>query len=522
VSKVEDASASLPHLRDLRVDRVFLKGAGVRIEAGTTSAHAPCPGCGTRSGRVHSRYPRRLADTGIGGRQVLLVLTVRRFFCDQPGCERKTFVEQVPGLTTRHGRHTGPADHVMATVAMALGGRAGARLADRLAVPVSRTTLLRVIRRVPDPPVLTPRALGVDEFAQRRGHRYATILIDMETHRPVDVLPDRDADTLAGWLREHPGVQIVCRDRCGAYADGAARGAPDAVQVADRWHLMHNLSEAVQKVVTRHRRCLQRPSDAPAAPAPPPSSKPGRRATNTRQRHAAVHALLAKGAAINAVARQLQLDRKTVRKYARAGDAERLLGPNPSSGPGLLGPFKPYLQTRCDEGVTATGVLYEEIRARGYRGSIRTLRRFLANVRVHERVPTPPPVPSARQITGWIMRPDDTFTDEDRTGLKDACARCPELAELTDLAHGFTNLVRQREGDRLETWINNAARSPFSELRGFGTGLRSDFDAVRAGLTLPWSSGAVEGAINRVKMIKRQMYGRARLDLLRKRVLAPP
>jgi transposase len=495
------AAVLLPHLASLRLDRLFLRGNGVRIEASTIGLHAECSGCGSESGRVHSRYQRRLTDTGVGGREVLLVLTVRRFFCDRSGCAKRTFAEQVPGLTRRYGRHTGPAEHVVASVAMALGGRAGARLVGRLAVPVGRMTLLRVIRKSPDPPAGTPRVLGVDELACRRGHRYATILVDMHTHRPVDVLPDRDSETLAEWLRAHPGVQVICRDRSGAYADGAARGAPDAVQVADRWHLMHNLSEAVQKVVGRHRRCLQPPAPEPVAAGPAPSTAVGRRVTNTRQRHAAVHALLAKGLGIKAIARQLQLDRKTVRRYARAASPEQLLGPNPSSPSGRLGPFKPYLQARCAEGVTATSMLLDEIRARGYRGGERTLRRFLVQIRRGEQPPTPPPVPSAREITAWIMRPDDKLSDDDRTGLKDACARCTDLAALTDLAHGFNQLVRERGGDRLETWINHAAGCSFPEIRAFATGLRADFDAVRAGLTQHWSSGAVEGNINRVKMM---------------------
>lgn len=401
MSTLDGAAALLPHLAALSLERVWLKGVRVRIEARVRAARACCPDCGIASARVHSRYVRHLADTGIGGREVILALRVRRLFCDQSGCIRKTFAEQVPGLTSRHGRRTAPAAGVVESVAMALGGRPGARLVDRLAVPASRTTLLRIIRQVPDPPASTPTVLGVDDFAQRRGHRYATILVDMHTRRPVDVLPDREADTLADWLHRHPGVQVICRDRAGAYAEGAARGAPHAIQVADRWHLMHNLSQAVHKVVTRHRRCLQPAPAQPAQPRTAPAAREvcGRRADNTRRRHAAVHALLAQGLSIRAIMATLQISRGTVRKYARAPTPEQLLGANPSSGAGKLGPFKAYLQARHDEGVTDSHRLYAEVRDRGYRGTLRTLQRFLVQLRDTTRPPTPPPAPAGRHIT---------------------------------------------------------------------------------------------------------------------------
>lgn len=461
MSIVDLAAVLLPHLAKLQLDRVYLKGVRVRIEASTRATVAYCPDCGAVSQRVHSRYVRHLVDTGFGGREATVSLPVRRLFCDQPGCARQTFAEQVSALTTRHGRRTAPAAGVVESVAMALGGRAGARLADRLALPTSRMTLLRVIRRIPDPPAVTPRVLGVDDFAQRRGHRYATILVDMHTHRPIDVLPDREADTLADWLRRRPGVQIICRDRSGAYADGAARGAPEAIQVADRWHLMHNLSEAVHKVVTRHRRCLQQ---TPAAPAPLPvaakaRAMSGRRADNTRRRHAAVQVLRTDGLTIRAIMRRLGMSRGTVRKHARAPTAEQLLGPNPSSGPGKLGPFKPYLHTRLDDDITDSRILYAKIRDRGYRGTLRTLQRYLARTRETTRPPAPPLVPAARHLTAWIMRPDDRLTDDDRLGLKNARARCAD----------------------------QASASTFPEIRGFATGLLADLDAVTAGLTQPWS-----------------------------------
>ncbi|MFE2718958.1 ISL3 family transposase [Streptomyces mirabilis] len=500
------------------------EGGVLRIVARTpVSVPVSCPDCGAPSLRRHSGYQRRLADGAVGGRQVSIELTIRRLFCDAPECVRVTFAEQVEGLTVRYGRRTPQLKGLLSAISVALAGRAGERLVARLPVPVSRTTLLGLVMVLPDPPARTPRVLGVDEFATRKGHKYGTVLVDCETHAPIDLLPDREAATFAAWLTEHPGVEIICRDRGGAFADGARSAAPDAVQIADLWHIWHNLAEAVQRLVSKHSACLRDPGPDPESVPEvvcPPVSQAGRLAARVQQHHTAVHELLDQGLSARAVARRLDLARNTVRRYARAATWQELATGRWQNLPSTLDPYKPYLHRRWNEGHTSGAKLHAELRERGFTGSYSVVRDYLRRFR-HAPAGTPPPPrpPGVRKVTGWITRNPDRMSDGDQQKLKAILARCPELEAATGHVRSFAAMMAIRSARRLPQWIADARADEHHGLRGFADGLLTDFDAVAQGLSTEWSSGCVEGRVTDIKLLKRQMAGRAGLPLLRKRVL---
>jgi transposase len=313
-----------PAIADVAVLSVNVDIEIVRVDAQCTTAGATCPGCGSWSTQIHSSYLRFPADVPSAGRSVVLQLRVRRFRCGNAMCPRRTLVEQIPGLTRRHGQRTERLRSTLAAVGLALAGRAGARLASVLGLSVSRSTVLRLVDALPDPEAAAPRVVGVDEYATRKGRHYGTVLVDVETRRPIDLLPDRAASILAAWLAQRPSVEVVCRDRAPFFAEGAAAGAPQAIQVADRWHLWHNLSDAAERSVAQHRHCLRvlipatPESESEPAPAADQSGSPWPRghrfADRTRARHAAVHILLEAGHSRRSIQRQLGTTYRTVKQ----------------------------------------------------------------------------------------------------------------------------------------------------------------------------------------------------------------
>jgi transposase len=542
------AAMLLPHLTRLRMHRVADAGEAVVISASCRAASTCCPRCGQESSRVHGGYSRVVADGASGGRPVLIALQVRRFRCLRPECPAVTFAEQAEGVTSRYCRRSVPLTALLAGFGLELAGRASTRLALLLGIAVHPSTVLRLVKALPGPGVAgAPEVLGIDDFALRKGHVYGTVLVDIATADVVDLLPDREAATVEAWLTEHPGAKVICRDRAGAYAEGSRAGAPEATQVADRWHLRHNLAEHAGKTVARHHACLKQPApgDAvppdtaeqeaaeheqepagaavPGEPAGGPAGE-GRLAARTRERYAAIHELLQAGESLHAISRVLSLSRPTVRRFARAASIDELLA-EAMGRESKLDPFRPYICQRWNEGLTDAAALHAELQQRGFTGSVRTVRRYVAPFRQAATAPDPAPAaPKTRQVTRWLLTRPDHLQPEDQAQLNAIRASCPHIDTLARHVASFAEMMTGRTGNRdLESWLTAVeADDGQPDLCSFAAGIRNDQQAVTNGLTLPSSSGKVEGTVNKIKMIKRQMYGRAGFGLLRTRIILHP
>jgi transposase len=460
----------------------------------------------------------------VSGIKVVIELSVRRFRCVNGDCKAVTFAEQVSGLTTPHSRYTPLLRDMLTAIGLTLAGRAGVRLAGELGITVSRDVLLRLVRAIPEGGPTSIRILGVDDFAFRRGHRYGTILVDLETHKPVDIFDGRDGESLAAWLRQHPEVEVICRDRAGGYAEGAREGAPQAIQVADRFHLWQNLGEAVEKTVNGHRENLAEPSpEPPASPETPQVTQPfpeKKIVNRLRQNYADVQELRTQKLSHAAIGRKLGMHPATVRKFSHARSVDDLIAKT-EQRTHIVDAYTGHLHRRWNEGERNATQLFREIVELGYKGGELAVQRYLRRYREGRgHAPqTGPKPPTVREVTSWIMRHPERLNAEVATTLKQILSRDPELNRLAEHVRSFAVMMTELGGGRLEEWIAMVEIDTLPALASFARNLRRDLDAVRNGLTLAYNSGPVEGNNNRVKMLKRQMYGRANLDLLRKRVL---
>ena len=531
--------ALLPDTSCLKLNSVkHQDGGSVLIMAAASSSVAYCPACHHPSHSLHSRYSRVLRDLPWQGATVELRLDVRRFRCRARGCARRTFAEVLPLVSPRYGRQTSRLSETIRLIGYVLGGEAGARLSERLGMGTSPDTVLRRLKFGPSVPVQGAKVVGVDDWAWRKGQRYGTILVNLETHTPIDLLPDRCADSLAAWLQSHPGAEVISRDRSGLYADGANRGAPQAVQVADRFHLLCNLTSAVERVLEQKRTALAKaivpvmpePALPQADSAPKAKTRPEQVREDRRQhrvdRYNEVVGLSRKGMSQQEISRTLHLERKTIRRFLRAGQFPERASPH--RRPSGVNKFQEFLRRRWDEGCHNATKLWHEIQAQGYTGGRSTMARFIATLRtpgttyfrktVAPRQPKAKP-PSPRQAAMLLARRPEKLKPEEQQLLAKLTECCPEIPLLYDLTQGFAAVFRGKQSEALQTWIAEANQAGMPEISRFCDGLLRDAKAVTAAVILPWSNGQVEGQIHRLKLVKRQMYGRAKFNLLRRRVL---
>jgi transposase len=493
-----------PQLAGLRLEQVALDGETVRLHLAASARRARCPRCMRRSMRVHSSYHRTVADLPLAGRRLLLRLRVRRFRCGVRRCSRAIFAERFPNLVAAYGRRTLGQRAALEAIAFALGGSAGARLATRLGSPISRATLLRLLRRADVPTRPAPRVLGVDDWAFRKGHRYGTILVDLERRRVVDLLEDRKAETLAPWLGQYPGLEVISRDRAPAYAEAARKGAPQAVQVIDRWHLIQNLVEALERCLLRFRPALKVAAgvgDSILGPLPSSSETAlvpwqQRAEAASQQQHATkveryeqMRTLRAAGFTVLDIAQLVGATRRTVYRYLALDGPPERQRPQRSKHR-VLAPYEPYLIQRWTEGCRNRSRLFREIRLLGYRHSARTVSLFLKRLNeqpsgsaIPPARPTVPRVPSARHVACLLVWRTDRLPEEEREYLRRLCDHEPIIALAYELAQELVTMARERTGQGFDAWLTRATTGGITELDRFAHGLTDDRAAVEAGLS---------------------------------------
>ncbi|MCW5318847.1 ISL3 family transposase [Nostoc sp. KVJ3] len=600
-----------------------------------------CPVCNQPTHKIHSRYERLLADLPWADYSITLQLRVRKFFCINRLCKRRIFTERLTNVTTPWARRTLRLAQRLSVIGLANGGAAGERLLQQWGIKVSRNTLLNLVRSIPLPPIVTPHTLGVDDFCFRKCKTYGTALIDLERSRPIALLKDAKAETLAEWLKAHPGVKVVSRDRSKTYESGIRQGAPEAIQVADRFHLLQNLSQTLYQVFGNHAKTLkevekqvfntdtkvleemetaleegrstfvQRPvwkaegrreldgdsdptqlqtteiqnecgdikpflaentdgltarenlqanllpsavcplpfpdnlsmiaeaNPCPVVPRFPQNTSLKRKVQSAKAKarrrdiHEQVWSLRSIGLSVQAIAQSLGVAKNTVYNYLRSSTfTERR--ERSDQGLSLLNPYHDYLLSRWNNGNHSTQKLFEEIRACGYIGSYATVFRFTRYLktlpgfkpRQGSRKNTSPKVSSSShrpltpsRVTALVLRRPELTQPNEREVIAQLQTAHSDLKSAIELAQQFASLVRQRQPEQLDAWLNKAKNSSVSLLRSFAVSLESDYNAVKAGVTMSVSNGPVEGHINRLKMLKRQMYGRAKIDLLERRFL---
>ena len=497
----------LPKVQGLALRDVAIDDRVVSLSVESTRPSAGCPVCGRESAKLHSHYLRTLADLPWGGRLVRLSLRLRRFRCSHSECPRRIFAERLPDLVEPYARKTTRLHEIIELVGFALGGEGGARLLERLGMVASPSTLLRYVRGSPEPAYPEPTVVGIDDWTFRRGRRYGTMIVDLERHEVIDLLEDREAASVKNWLERHPQIQVIARDRGGSYAEAATKGAPQAVQVADRWHLMHNLADAIEEFLKQKKKLLRQAArtekQSPeedhatsfsASPLAPRRPRIGyeRQMEAKRARHEAIverwreiQKLHQAGADVYDIAKRLGLSRQTVYRYQQM---EQSPGPTRfRHRRRVLDPYVPYILRRWQEGCHNGRRLYREIQEQGYVHAASNVARLVAELRRADLggtttgrtqggvvLPEEAAVPTSRQATMLFLKREEELNADQEVYLERLVQLDEAVADAYWLTQGFARMVRDLDGEKLDGWLEEAEACGASAVRRFAAGLKKD------------------------------------------------
>jgi len=496
------------------IEGVDASGAMTVMVVRAMSRTSACPACGAPASRIHSRYHRRLMDLPVGGRAMQLIVLARRFYCDAVLCGQRIFTERFKELLP-WARRTVRLDGIVRYLGLALGGRPAASFAGRLMIPVSNDTLLRVVRRHGRPSPPPPSVVGIDDWAWRRNFRYGTIVCDLERRRTIALLPDREPATAEAWFAGQQQIEIVARDRGGGYALAAAIALPHAVQVADRWHLMENASHAFLDAVRKSMKQIRHVIGAATINPKLLTSAEKLQYEGYLRReetNAMIFDLAKQGMAIKEIVRRTGHSRKLVRNVLR-GLRTEIFRIRQSS----LEAHLPWLDEQWASGLRNGAELWRQLRRLGFRGSLRIVGEWASRRRRSEKAESAlGHAPAARTIARLMTIGRDTLSKAETVTIAAIENSLPLLVEAREIVGAFQSMIRTKCADDLEPWLG---RAQTSLVAAFVNGVLKDRTAVRAAITSPWSNGQTEGQITKLKLVKRQMYGRGKLDLLEARVI---
>lgn len=586
-----ERSPFLPLPDGMVIGQVEITPTQLTVEVISTQPYAHCPVCGNPSEAVHCQYRRTVRDVPCGGRSVVLRLRVRKFVCRTVTCQRKVFAERLPDLVQPWARISNRLLEELKAIGLSASAEVSERLAPQLGMKVKASTLLCYLRSIAPLSEAPVRVLGIDDFAIRRGDSYGTMLVNLETGKPIDLLADRTAEAVLPWLKRHQEIEVVSRDRASAYADAVRQALPHATQVADHYHLVQNLREHLQRFLDRKRTCLPEVEDIPLKAVSPSDQGRGgpltdRMGTVTRSvsagaspaertdqeqdqvrpavpqtlmdqevelasltyaerkkkisrdkrlaRYEHVLALHRVGMGQRAIARELQMSRRIVQRYLSSdGFPERAPGSGlRAPGKSKLDPYLGYLRQQWNAGEHSGSRLFAEIKQRGYTGSASLLRHVLGEWRTE--LPSKPrkgparkqrlaPQPKKRRLSSrgasfLMILPPSKRTQAQQHQVEQMNLN-EDLRTVYLLSQEFVTMLKDRQAEALDSWLKRAKACHVTELTSFVNGIRRDYAAVHAAFSSQWSNGTTEGHVNRLKFLKRQMFGRAHLDLLRVKVL---